>query len=71
MKVAATTYALCARSSTKHTSMSLSMIVKIEAFHILLIIFIMKIKLFIDYISQPSRAVIAFCKIHNIPVEIQ
>lgn len=30
----------------------------------------MTIKLYIDYISQPSRTVLAFCKISNIPVEI-
>jgi hypothetical protein len=30
----------------------------------------MTIKLYIDYSSQPSRAVLALCLLNNIPVEI-
>lgn len=30
----------------------------------------MSIQLYIDFMSQPSRAVLAFCKIAKIPVEI-
>lgn len=28
------------------------------------------LKLYVDYFSQPSRSVIALCKMKNIPVEI-
>ena len=27
-------------------------------------------KLYMDYMSQPSRAVLAFCRINSIPVDI-
>lgn len=30
----------------------------------------MVIKLYIDYVSQPSRAVLAFCLFNKIPIEI-
>ena len=30
----------------------------------------MKVHLYLDYISQPARTVLAFCKISNIPIEI-
>ena len=41
---------------------------KSDSFNIYIIV--MKIHLYLDYISQPARTVLAFCKISNIPFQI-
>lgn len=55
---------------TRHSIFDLCVIKKHLLLHLLKKAMPIPLKLFIDHASQPSRAIIVFCKINRIPHEI-